>query len=160
LTNDQFFTRADWRPGKKRKRQLRTKPWGGRKSAPPAFLEAAKRTAIKPGFVNRRICHAIKRDGAPCGNLALSGLAVCGPHGGFSIWARQGKLKRSGKSAAIRAQRAAAIEGRSEGAPAALMHLRVYQEANERMRMRLIQAFQSVTWGKLLKEIRDSKVCV
>ena len=79
--NLECFTRATWRASKRRKMQKRIQPWGGRKTAPAAFLEAAKRTQIKPGRANRRICTATKRDGGHCGNIALKGLTVCGPHG-------------------------------------------------------------------------------
>jgi hypothetical protein len=151
LTNDQFFTRADWRPGKRHTRQLRTKPWGGRKTAPAAFVEAGKRHAFKPGRPGYRICSAVKRDGAPCGNLALGGLTVCGAHGGFGIWAKQGKLKRSGKKAALRA---AAIEGQVESASAALARMPIYQQADQRMRMKLVRAYNNALWPILLREIQ------
>jgi hypothetical protein len=91
--------------------------------------------------------------------LAFGGLTVCGAHGGFSIWARQGKLKRSGKKAAFKAQRAAMTEDRVEVAPTALVRLQVYQEADERTRMRLARAFGNVTWAKIVKEIRGIEGC-
>ena len=37
-----FFTRETWRRGRRSRLRKRTKPYGGRKTAPPAFLEAAK----------------------------------------------------------------------------------------------------------------------
>jgi hypothetical protein len=36
-----FFTRETWRAGKKSRLRKRRKPYGGRKTAPAAFLEAA-----------------------------------------------------------------------------------------------------------------------
>jgi hypothetical protein len=157
--NDQFFTRADWRPGKRHTRQLRTKPYGGAKVANAAFLEASRRNQFKPGRPGYRVCAAVKRNGEPCGMLALSGTTVCGAHGGFSLWARQGKLKRSGKKQALAAERAAMVEGQSPSAPSALARLKVYQRADQRMRMRMVQAFQTPMWAKFLKEIRGIEHC-
>jgi hypothetical protein len=130
--NDQFFTRADWRPGKRHTRQLRTKPWGGR-----------------PGY---RICTAVKRNGEPCGMLALADTTVCGAHGGFGIWARRGKLKKSGKKAALRA---AAIEGQSPSAPPALARLAIYRQADQRMRMKLVAAYQTPSWAQVVKSVTE-----
>ena len=47
---------------------------------------------FKPGWTNRRRCKATKRDGTPCGMLAMTryGLAVCGAHGGYAAAARMG----------------------------------------------------------------------
>lgn len=157
--SDEFFTRETWRPSKKRKMQKRTKPWGGRKTAPPAFLEAAKRTRLGSGV--HRICRATKRDGKPCGNIALSGLTVCGPHGGFGVWARQGKLNPTGKAAAIRA---AAVEGRSPSVPMALAQLPIYRAANWWTRVRLARAWETDAWMVLVGQIKareiDTEVCV
>jgi hypothetical protein len=35
-------------------------------------------------------CQALKRNGEPCRNAALSGTSRCGSHGGFGILARRG----------------------------------------------------------------------
>ena len=99
---DDDFTRATWRASKKRKMRKRTRSWGGRKTAPAAFLEAAKQTQFKPGRPSHRICTATKRDGRPCGNLALTDLNVCGAHGGYGVWARQGKLQPTGRKQSSR----------------------------------------------------------
>jgi hypothetical protein len=157
-----FFTRATWRPSKRRKMQKRIKPWGGCKTAPAAFLEAGKRTQIQPGFANRRVCTAEKRAGGRCGNLALSGLTVCGCHGGYGIWAKQGKLQPTGKSAAIKAGRAAMVEDRVKAAPYELSRLKTYQNADQRDRMRMIQAWQTPSWTSLIRQIkmRDTGACV
>jgi hypothetical protein len=165
MSDCEFFTRATWRPSKYRKMQKRTKPWGGRKTAPPALLEAAKRTAFLPGRTNRRICSATKRNGGPCGNLALRGLTVCGAHGGFSIWARQGKLQPTGRTAAFKAARAAAVEGQSLTAPADLMRMPVYQQADQWVRMRLVKAWNTQSWRELISQLnqrqqRGTEVCV
>ena len=58
------FTRATWRASKKRRLRKRTKPWGGRKTAPPAFLEAAKLNQFKPGRPGHRVCSATQRNGS------------------------------------------------------------------------------------------------
>ena len=71
----------------------------------------------------------------PCRRLALKELRVCEAHGGFGMLAMQGKFQPSGRSAAFRA---ATVEGRSPPAPLDLMRLPLYQEANERTRMRLV----------------------
>jgi hypothetical protein len=156
LSTGEHFTKADWRPGKRRKRIKRVKPWGGRKTAPAAFLEAAKATWFKKGYEGSRVCSAIKRNGEPCGRLALRGLKVCGAHGGWSQCARLGVLVKTGKKQAIQAQRAAAIEGRSDAPPAALARLPVYQGADQRMRMKLILAYGTTAWTPLLMKLTNS----
>jgi hypothetical protein len=155
----EFFTRETWRASKRRKMQKRVKPWGGRKTAPPAFLEAAKRTQIQKGFANRRICQGLKKDGGPCGNLALSGLDRCGWHGGFRTWARQGKLQPTGRSAVFRA---AAVEDRTPAAPLELTQLRLYRLADQWSRMRLIRAWGQADWMQVVKRVqaRITGVCV
>ena len=42
-----FFTRETWRRGKKSRLRKRRNPYGGRKTAPAAFLEAAKKTQFR-----------------------------------------------------------------------------------------------------------------
>jgi hypothetical protein len=49
MTDGDFFTRATWRPGKNRRLRKRVKPWGGRKTAPAAFIETGKQFGFKPG---------------------------------------------------------------------------------------------------------------
>jgi hypothetical protein len=165
LSEGQFFTKADWRPGRRRRRIKRVKLWGGAKTANPAFMEASKATRFKPRREGARICTATKRDGTPCRMLALKGIAVCGAHGGFSAWARRGILQKTGKKQAIHARRAAAIEGQSESAPAALARMPIYREADQRVRMKLIAAYNTTAWTSLLtrlmkKEQEDIDVCV
>ena len=43
-----FFTRETWRAGKKSRLRKRMNPYAGRKTAPAAFLEAAKQTQFRP----------------------------------------------------------------------------------------------------------------
>jgi hypothetical protein len=58
-----------------------------------------RRSAFKKGWINRKRCKAIKRDGTPCGRLAMTrcGLAVCGAHGGYAAAARKEPRKPSRK---------------------------------------------------------------
>jgi hypothetical protein len=118
-----FFTRETWRRGKKSRLRKRRKLYGGSKTAPAAFLEAAKKTQFRPGRPGCRLCCALKRDGRPGGRLALRELRVCEAHGGFGMLAMQGKFQRSGRSAAFRA---ATVEGRSPPAPLELTRLPLY----------------------------------
>ena len=50
-----FFTKETWRAGGRSKLRKRVNGYGGCKTAPPAFLAAAKLAAIKPGRANRRL---------------------------------------------------------------------------------------------------------
>ena len=45
---------------------------------------------FKKGWTNRKRCKAIKRNGQPCGRLAMTkyGLSVCGAHGGYAAVSR------------------------------------------------------------------------
>jgi hypothetical protein len=155
MSDCEYFTRATWRPSKKRKMQKRTKPWGGRKT-PPALLEVGKRVGFGSG--RHRICHAIKRDGGKCGNIALTGLMVCGPHGGFAIWGRQGKLQPTGRSAAFRTAKAAAVEDRTSTASAELLRMPVYQQADQWVRMRLTRAWNTQSWPELISQLKQREI--
>jgi hypothetical protein len=154
VTDGEFFTRATWRLGKKFRMRKRVNRYAGCKTAPPAFLEAAKRVGFKPGRPGYRVCSATKRNGRPCGNLALKGLKVCGAHGGFSVLARQGKLQPSGRTAAFRATRAAAVEGRSPSAPLDLIRLPIYRQASQWGRIRLVRAWGTPAWPALVRQIQ------
>src|SRR4029077_14090633 len=146
----EFFTRETWRPSKKGRMRKRTKMWGGRKTAPPALLEAAKRTQFQPGRENHRKCEAIKRNGSPCTMLAFKGMKVCGAHGGFLRWGRQGKLQPSGRSAVARA---AMVEGRTRAPSLELTRLLVYRKANSWTRARMARAWQTEAWVPLMRQI-------
>ena len=146
-----FFTRETWRAGKKSRLRKRRKLYGGRKTAPAAFLEAAKKTQFKTGRPGCRLCCALRRDGRPCGRLALREFRVCEAHGGFGMLAMRGKFQPSGRSAGFRA---ATVEGRSPPASFDLMRLRLYQEADERTRMRLVKAWQTPGWHVLVRQIQ------
>lgn len=58
----------------------------------PAWRGAMRMAAFKKGWTNRKRCNAIKRNGQPCGRLAMTkyGLKVCGAHGGYAAAARMG----------------------------------------------------------------------
>jgi hypothetical protein len=105
VTDGNRFTRETWRTGKKSRLRKRTKPWGGQKTAPMAFLEAAKQTQFRAGRSGCRLCSSLKRDGSPCRRLALREFVVCEAHGGVLALARQGKLQSSGRTAAFKATR-------------------------------------------------------
>jgi hypothetical protein len=146
-----FFTRETWRRGKKSRLRKRRKLYGGRKTAPASFLEAAKKTQFRPGRPGCRLCCALTRAGHPCRRLALREFRVCEAHGGFGMLAMQGKFQPSGRSAAFRA---ATVEGGSPPAPFDLMRLRLYQEADERTRMRLVKAWQTPGWHVLVRQMQ------
>ena len=148
---DGNFTREKWRPGKKRRLRKRRNLYGGRKTPPAQFLEAAKKTQFKPGRPGCRLCSALKRDGQPCGRLALKEFRVCESHGGIGMLAMQGKFQPSGRSAAFRI---ATVEGRSPPAPFDLMRLPLYQQANGRTRMRLVKAWQTPGWHVLVRQMQ------
>jgi hypothetical protein len=157
VTDENRFTRATWRRGGRSRLRKRMKPWGGCKTASPAFLEAAKVAGFKPGRPGYRICNAIKRDGSPCGRLAMRELATCEAHGGFRVLARQGKLERSGRTAAFKA-RAAAVEDRSPAASLELTRLQIYRAANGWTRMRLVRAWMTPGWLPLVRQIQHQDI--
>ena len=155
MANGDQFTRLTWRAGKKRRMHKRTKPWGGCKTAPEAFLQAAKRTQFKPGRPGARICTATKRAGGRCGRLALKGLTVCGSHGGYSALAKQGKLHHSERSAAARAF---AVEGRCPPVPQELIHLTLYRQASQWARIRLARAWGTPMWSVTIRQLKEQEI--
>jgi hypothetical protein len=153
-----FFTRETWRAGKKSRLRKRMNPYAGRKTAPAAFLEAAKQTQFRPGRPGCRICSATKRDGTPCGRLALRDFAVCEAHGGVLALARQGTLQRSGRTAMFKATRVAAVEGRSPQVSVDLIRLPVYQKSNDWTRIRLARAWGTSGWLPLVRQIQRQDI--
>jgi hypothetical protein len=150
-----FYTRESWRAGGRSKLRKRVNNYGGCKVAPPAFLAAAKLAAIKPGRANRRLCSSIKRDGTPCRRLAMKNCRGCEAHGGILALAREGKFLPSGRTAAFRA---AAVEDRTSLTPIELAHLPIYKSATQRVRMRLIRAWQTPAWMTLVRQIQRQDI--
>jgi hypothetical protein len=155
---DGNFTRATWRAGKRSRLRKRVHPYAGAKTASPEFLAAAKLAAFKPGRPGYRVCSARKRDGTPCGRLALRELDVCEAHGGFLWLARHGKLQSSGRTAVFKAERAAAVEGCGPAAAPDLLRLPVYQQASQRTRMRLVMAWGTPAWTALVRQIKRQDI--
>lgn len=64
-----------------------------------AWRIAMMQSAFKPGRTNRLRCTANKRDGTPCGMLAMTrhGLRVCSAHGGAAAVARMSVRKAMGR---------------------------------------------------------------
>jgi hypothetical protein len=148
------FTRATWRPSKKRRLRKRTKPWGGRKTAPIAFLAAAKLHQFKPGRPGHRVCSATQRNGSPCTRLALKGMHVCEAHGGCGLLAIQGKLQPTGRAKARIATQPPACK--DQPPPYELTNLPIYRQANQWTRIRLARAFNTPAWFSLIRQIADA----
>jgi hypothetical protein len=154
----EFFTRETWRRGGRSRLRKRVNGYAGCKTAPPAFLAAAKIAAFKPGRPGYRLCSAIKRDGNLCRRLAMKELKVCESHGGIRALARQGMFQPTGRTAMFRATRAAMIEGRSPPAPSELTRLRLYRDANEWTRMRMVRAWGTPGWLPLVRQIQHQDI--
>lgn len=101
--SDTQFTRADFRPSRKRSTYPRQRAWGGQKQAPPAFLAAAKLNGL--AFLPR--CDH-------CGRVAMRGLTVCRFHGGGKIAAQSRpyvkSAKRTARAALVQAAQASVGE--------------------------------------------------
>ena len=69
----------------------------------------------------------------------------------FRQLAMRETFQRSGRSAAFRA---ATVEGRSPPAPFDLMRLRLYREADERTKMKLVAAWQTPGWHALVRQMQ------
>ena len=158
------LTLATWRQGKGRRMIRRVNRFGGQTVAPPAFLAMREKVCFKPGRPGYRVCSAMKKDGNPCGMLALKGMKVCLAHGGQAALARQGRYQPSGRAAlAIAAKKAKEEsmrlkmpEDRVSDAPSfELTRLRVYIKANEWTRLRLIRAWGTEGWHGLVRQLRS-----
>jgi hypothetical protein len=68
--------------------------------------------------------------------------------------ARQRKLEPTGRAAALKATRVAAVEGRSPPAPVELMRIPVYQQASQRGRIRLVNAWGTPAWTVLVRQMK------
>ena len=153
----EFFTRESWRAGGRSKLRKRVNGYGGCKTAPPAFLAAAKLAAIKPGRTNRRLCSSTKRNGDPCRRLAMKNCRGCECHGGIARLAARGEFQPSGRTAAFKAERAAAVEGRSPQVSLELARLQIYRAANDWTRARLARAWMTMAWLPLVREIQSQQ---
>lgn len=56
-----------------------------KRRAPAAWLAAMRRVSFQPGKPGKIMCSAPKRDGNPCGNLAVKGSRACQHHGGGRV---------------------------------------------------------------------------
>ena len=158
------LTKTTWRGSKHHRLVKRVHNFGGQTVAPPAFLEAAKRTQFQKGRPGHRVCGSLKNDGTPCGMLALNGMKVCLAHGGAAALARQGRYQPSGRAAAaIAAKQAKEAQARSktpedrvpDAPPFELLRLRIYIEAGEWTRLRLIRAWGTEGWHGLVRQLRS-----
>jgi hypothetical protein len=78
------FTKADWRPSKKRATYVRKRAWGGQKQAPPAFLAAAKSAGLNTNRAMRCSRIAVST-GRRCRRVAMKGTTLCLSHGGAGV---------------------------------------------------------------------------
>ena len=154
------LTKTTWRASRQRRRIVkRVQNWGGVTVAPAAFLEAAKRTQFQKGRPGHRICSATQKNGKACTRLAMHGMKVCESHGGALALARQGRLQKSGRAAAAIADKQARSKMPEDRVPNGPSHeltrLRIYVEANEWTRLRLIRAWQTEGWHDLVRQLRS-----
>jgi DNA invertase Pin-like site-specific DNA recombinase len=112
-------------------------------------LGKPKGTAVPRSEVGR--AHSVRTNMANAEAFAEPVRPVREAHGGFGMLAMQGKFQPSGRSAAFRA---ATVEGRSPPAPFDLMRLPLYQQADERTRMRLVRAWQTPGWHVLVRQMQ------
>lgn len=95
MSNTQF-TRADWRPGNRRKTYPRQRDFGGRKQAPAALIAAGLHAGLHTNTAAR--CTAIANStGRKCRRVAVTGCSKCMCHGGaLSLIAKRGYVKTQG----------------------------------------------------------------
>ena len=75
------FSRADWRPGRRRKTVPRVRDYGGQKQAPIAFLVAGKFAGLHTNRAKRCTGIALST-GRTCRRVAMKGTDFCLLHGG------------------------------------------------------------------------------
>ena len=79
----EFFTRETWRRGKRRATYQRTRPWGGRTTAPPLLLAVAHLHGFGGALSKHRRCAAVARStGRRCKCAAMNFARYCTKHGG------------------------------------------------------------------------------
>jgi hypothetical protein len=93
--SDEQFTRADWRPGKRRRSTPRVRDWGGRKQLSDGLRACGATHGFGSGKQKR--CKHCKR-------FAYKDTGLCGHHGGPQVAMKQGR-------ACIRTQRSLAWHG-------------------------------------------------
>jgi hypothetical protein len=99
------FTKADWRPGKRRRTQPRVRDYPGQKIAPVAFLAAAKFVGLHTDRAAR--CTATARStGRKCRRVAVKGSNVCMVHGGALFLKQHRPYVATGHGQRIIAERA------------------------------------------------------
>jgi hypothetical protein len=75
------FTKADWRPGKRRRTVPRVRDYPGQKVAPAAFLAAGRFVGLHTPTAKRCSRIAVST-GKPCRHVAMKGTTLCLQHGG------------------------------------------------------------------------------
>jgi hypothetical protein len=99
------FSRADWRPGKRRRTQPRVRDYPGQKTAPIALIAAAKLVGLHTNRAAR--CTATARStGRTCRRVAVTGADVCMVHGGALALKRNRPCAATGHGQRIMAERA------------------------------------------------------
>jgi hypothetical protein len=79
--SDTQFTKADWRPGARRRTHPRVRCHGGQKQAPPGLIAARKFVGLDTPTARR--CKRIAvSTGKPCRHPAMRGSDYCLSHGG------------------------------------------------------------------------------
>jgi hypothetical protein len=102
LSNTQF-SRADWRPGGRRKTVPRQRSYGGQKQAPVAFLAAAKFAGLHTDRAKRCTGVALST-GRTCRRVAMRGTDFCLLHGGALAAKRNRPYTPTGHGQRIKAE--------------------------------------------------------
>jgi hypothetical protein len=100
-----FFTRSDWRAGKRRRTQPRLRAYGGRKEAPLGLLAAGRLAGLHTNTA-RRCTATANSTGRTCRRVAVSGANVCMVHGGALTLKRNRPYVATGHGQRIMAERA------------------------------------------------------
>ena len=89
---------------------------------------------------------------APADDWLCENLRCARRMGGFAHAGQAGKVSAVGGNP--RRSGSATAEGRSPPAPFDLMRLPIYQEADERTKMRLVRAWQTPGWHVLVRQMQ------
>jgi hypothetical protein len=82
------FSRADWRPGKRRRTQPRQRDFGGAKEAQAGLIAARKFVGLNT-LAARRCKRIAVSTGKPCRHRAMRGSDYCLSHGGSAAVSKQ-----------------------------------------------------------------------